>query len=65
MCKDAYEACEGADGLLIVTEWNQFRMLDLDRVKKGLRDPVLFDLRNIYDPGAMREAGFRYVSVGR
>ncbi|MEE3332254.1 MAG: UDP-glucose/GDP-mannose dehydrogenase family protein [Myxococcota bacterium] len=65
MCKDAYEACAEAEALVIVTEWNQFRMLDLERVKKLLKDPVLFDLRNIYEPSTMREAGFHYVSVGR
>jgi UDPglucose 6-dehydrogenase len=64
-CEDAYEACEGADGLVIITEWNQFRMLDLKRAKDLLRQPVLVDLRNIYDPASMRAAGFRYVCVGR
>jgi len=64
-CQDAYEACEEADGLVIITEWNQFRMLDLNRAKELLRQPVIVDLRNIYDPGAMRAAGFRYVCVGR
>ena len=65
MCKDAYEACQGADALVIVTEWNQFRMLDLAAIKERLEEPVLFDLRNIYDPATMRDAGFHYVSVGR
>ena len=65
MCKDPYEACTGADALIIVTEWNQFRALDITRVKELLSEPVLFDLRNIYDPGRMRDAGFHYVSVGR
>ena len=64
-CQDAYEACEGADALVIITEWNQFRMLDLNRAKELLRQPVIVDLRNIYDPGSMRAAGFRYVCVGR
>jgi UDPglucose 6-dehydrogenase len=64
-CKDAYEPCENADALVLVTEWNQFRMLDLDRVKKLLREPLVIDLRNVYDPAAMRRAGFRYESVGR
>ena len=50
LCKDAYSACEGADALVIVTEWNQFRALDFERVKAALRQPVLIDLRNIYDP---------------
>ena len=64
-CDDAYEACSGADALVLVTEWNQFRMLDLARVKSLLRQPVIVDLRNIYEPGSMREAGFRYFCVGR
>ncbi|HEY8494493.1 MAG TPA: UDP-glucose/GDP-mannose dehydrogenase family protein [Myxococcota bacterium] len=65
MCRDAYEPCDGADALVIVTEWNQFRMLDLERIMKLLRQPVMLDLRNIYEPEAMRRRGFRYVSVGR
>ena len=65
LCENAYETCENADALVLVTEWNQFRMLDLERVKKLLREPVLVDLRNVYDPAAMRRAGFRYDSVGR
>ena len=64
-CKDAYEACEDADALVIITEWNQFRMLDLRRAKELLRHPVIVDLRNIYEPASMRAAGFRYVCVGR
>jgi UDPglucose 6-dehydrogenase len=64
-CSDAYEPCENADALVLVTEWNQFRMLDLERVKKLMREPVVVDLRNVYDPAAMRRAGFRYDSVGR
>jgi UDPglucose 6-dehydrogenase len=65
LCDDSYSACEGADALAIVTEWNEFRMLDLDRVKQLLRRPVIVDLRNIYDPVSMRRAGFVYTSVGR
>ena len=65
MCKDAYEACSGADALVIVTEWNQFRMLNLERVKSLLQEPILIDLRNIYQPAAMKQAGFLYLSVGR
>jgi len=60
-----YEAVEGADLLLILTEWDQFRALDLARVKGLMRSPVVVDLRNIYRPAEMRDAGFRYVSVGR
>ena len=65
LCEDAYEVCRGADALVIVTEWNQFRMLDLERVKGLLSQPLIADLRNIYEPGPMRDAGFNYVCVGR
>jgi len=65
LCKDSYAACEGADALVIITEWNQFRMLDFERVRGLLAQPILIDLRNIYQPDRMKEAGFRYVSVGR
>ena len=60
-----YEAIEGADALVIVTEWDQFRALDLDRVKHAMRQPLVIDLRNIYQMDEMLERGFRYVSVGR
>jgi len=65
LCKDSYEACSGADALVIVTEWNQFRMLDLERIKSVMNEPVMVDLRNIYEGGPMQRAGFHYVSVGR
>jgi len=65
LCKNEYEACENADALVLMTEWNQFRMLDLARVQTLLREPVVVDLRNVYDPVSMRKAGFRYDSVGR
>jgi len=64
-CHDAYETAEGADALVIATEWNEFRALNLERVKKLLRRPVIVDLRNVYDPQRMRSEGFRYHSVGR
>ena len=64
-CEGAYEAMEGADALVIVTEWNAFRALDLARVKLLMKAPVMIDLRNIYDPEEMSAAGFRYASVGR
>ena len=60
-----YEAVEGADALVILTEWDQFRALDLDRVKLLMRKPVVIDLRNIYRPEDMRARGFTYSSVGR
>ena len=64
-CKDAYDACRGADALIIITEWNQFRMLDLGRVRSLLARPVIVDLRNIYEPEPVRDAGFDYYCVGR
>ena len=64
-CESAYAAMEGADALVIVTEWNAFRALDLARVKRLMKAPVMIDLRNIYDPEEMSAAGFRYASVGR
>ncbi|OGN44615.1 MAG: UDP-glucose 6-dehydrogenase [Caulobacterales bacterium RIFCSPHIGHO2_01_FULL_70_19] len=60
-----YEAVEGADAVVILTEWNQFRALDLDRIKLLVRQPVLVDLRNIYRPEDVRARGFRYSSIGR
>jgi len=62
---DEYDAITGADALVIVTEWNQFRALDMDRVKSLLKAPKIADLRNIYEPADMRELGFEYVGVGR
>jgi len=64
-CRDAYETAEGCDALVIATEWNEFRALNLGRVRKLLRQPVVIDLRNVYDPQRMRAEGFQYVSVGR
>lgn len=64
-CEDAYETAGGADALIILTEWNQFRNLDLKRIKTLLRAPFFFDLRNIYEPEKMRKLGFDYYSVGR
>ena len=60
-----YEACEHADALVIVTEWDQFRALDLDRVKLLMRTPLVVDLRNIYRPAEMKVRGFEYHGVGR
>jgi UDPglucose 6-dehydrogenase len=62
---DEYDAIKGADVMVIVTEWNQFRALDLERVKELLRSPKIADLRNIYEPKEMRGLGFDYVGVGR
>ena len=62
---NAYACVENSDVLVIVTEWDAFRALDLERVRSLLKTPVLIDLRNIYRPAEMRAKGFDYVSVGR
>jgi UDPglucose 6-dehydrogenase len=64
-CSDSYDAAEGADALVLATEWNQFRSLDLDRIHGLLRRPLVVDLRNVYEPEKMRERGFEYDSMGR
>ncbi|MGD0191518.1 MAG: UDP-glucose/GDP-mannose dehydrogenase family protein [Rhizomicrobium sp.] len=65
LCADTYQALEGADGVVILTEWNEFRALDLARVRSLLARPLMVDLRNIYRPKQMADAGFTYVSIGR
>jgi len=64
-CKDSYDAVKGADAVIIATEWNQFRNLDIGRIKTLARGNYFFDLRNIYEPDKVRKAGFIYYSVGR
>ncbi len=64
-CGDTYEVADGSDALVILTEWNQFRKLDLARIKGLLKSPCLVDLRNIYDPERMKGLGFEYASIGR
>ncbi|HUP50503.1 MAG TPA: UDP-glucose/GDP-mannose dehydrogenase family protein [Thermoanaerobaculia bacterium] len=64
-CLDAYATAEGADALVIATEWNEFRALNLGRIKAALRQPVVIDLRNVYDRARMHHEGFHYFSVGR
>jgi UDPglucose 6-dehydrogenase len=65
MSESAYEAAKGADALVIVTEWDAYRALDLARLKQELKTPVVVDLRNIYNPEEMAAKGFRYFSIGR
>lgn len=64
-CTDPYQVAEGCDVLVLMTEWNQFRKLDLERMKGSLRQAKVVDLRNIYEPSQMKNLGFEYVSVGR
>jgi UDPglucose 6-dehydrogenase len=63
--RDAYEVAGGADAIVLITEWNEFRQLDMARVKQLMRRPVIVDGRNIYDPEAMRALGFTYRGIGR
>jgi UDPglucose 6-dehydrogenase len=63
--EDAYDAARGCEALVIATEWNQFRSLDWDRMKKALKSPVVVDLRNVYEPDQMKALGIRYTGVGR
>jgi UDPglucose 6-dehydrogenase len=64
-CDGSYACAEGADALVIMTEWNQFRILDLKKLKSSMKNPVVIDLRNVYEPSKMRSEGFRYECVGR
>ena len=64
-CNDSYDACNKADALVILTEWNQFRALDLKKLKKLLNQPIIIDLRNIYNPEEIKNMGFKYYSLGR
>ncbi len=64
-CKDVYDTAKDVDVLVFMTEWNQFRKLDMNRLKKLMRVPTIVDLRNIYEPEKMMEYGFKYVAVGR
>jgi len=63
--EDPYSAIDGADALVLMTEWNPYRSLDFDRVKESMNTPIIIDLRNIYEPKKMEELGFKYTSVGR
>ncbi|HEX9652549.1 MAG TPA: UDP-glucose/GDP-mannose dehydrogenase family protein [bacterium] len=64
-CPDTYEVAQDCDALIIITEWNQFRSLDLDKIQTLMKTPIIVDLRNIYQAEKMRERGFQYTSVGR
>ena len=62
---DPYKMAKGCDALIVVTEWNEFKQLDLEKVKSLLKSAVIFDGRNIYEPKTMKEMGFKYRSIGR
>jgi UDPglucose 6-dehydrogenase len=65
ICDDAYKMAEGCDALVVVTPWNEFKQLDLEKVRTLLKSPVIYDGRNIYDPASMKEMGFVYRAIGR
>ena len=64
-CENSHDAAAGADAVVIATEWNQFKALELKRLKELLKRPLIIDLRNIYEPSKIEAAGFDYISVGR
>jgi UDPglucose 6-dehydrogenase len=64
-CRGSYDCCQGADALIVVTEWNEFRFPDFERIKQLLKQPVVFDGRNLYEPRRMSEMGFEHIGVGR
>jgi UDPglucose 6-dehydrogenase len=64
-CEDPYQVAQGADALLLVAEWNEFKQLNMERLREVMRAPVLLDGRNIYDPERMRRLGFTYRGMGR
>ena len=64
-CDGPYHAVDGADAMVLITEWDQFRAIDFGRVKKLLKTPTVIDLRNVYQPADMQKRGFNYTSVGR
>jgi UDPglucose 6-dehydrogenase len=65
ICEDVYDMADGCDALVVVTEWNEFKQLDLEKLKGLLKSPVIYDGRNIYDPSLMKQMGFAYRAIGR
>lgn len=64
-CRNAYEVAEGCDGLVVVTDWNEFKLLNMEKIRDSMRDPVVFDGRNMYHPDKIRKSGLEYFSIGR
>jgi UDPglucose 6-dehydrogenase len=62
---NAYDACQDADAVILMTEWNQYRALDLEKIRDCLKKPVFIDLRNVYEPDKLKSLGFQYCGVGR
>ncbi len=64
-CSNAYETAHGADAVVVVTDWNEFKLLNLEKLKQEMKQPIIFDGRNIYSPERMKKMGFEYISIGR
>jgi UDPglucose 6-dehydrogenase len=64
-CQDEYDTAKNTDALVILTEWNQFRNLDLNRIKSIMNNPILFDMKNLYEPEKFKELGIKYFGIGR
>ncbi|MBI3794390.1 MAG: UDP-glucose/GDP-mannose dehydrogenase family protein [Nitrospinae bacterium] len=64
-CQNAYEACQGADAFMLITEWREFKLLNLEKIKQTMKSPVIFDGRNLYNPERKKRLGFEYYSLGR
>jgi UDPglucose 6-dehydrogenase len=64
-CSESYDALKGADGLILATEWNEFRSPDFDQMKTMMKQPVIFDGRNVFEPSFVRSKGFSYYCIGR
>jgi len=64
-CSGPYEVAKDADALVILTEWNEFKELDLKKIKELLKQPLIIDGRNIYNPEELKKEGFKYISIGR
>jgi UDPglucose 6-dehydrogenase len=65
LCESPYQVAEGADALLLATEWNEFKQIDFSRIKKLLRTPVILDGRNLWDAEQLKALGFTYIGIGR
>jgi UDPglucose 6-dehydrogenase len=63
--KDAYDACENADAVVLMTEWNQYRALDLKKIRSIMNGQIFIDLRNVYEPERLKSEGFQYMGIGR
>jgi UDPglucose 6-dehydrogenase len=65
LCSSSWEALDGADAMMLTTEWNEFRTMDLERIKDALKKPIMVDCRNVYEPGKLTELGFQHACFGR